>query len=90
MTWWVRHTAATTGMGLSEWTIVTVERIPIPRALDSERRLIISLVERVLTLAENGAPESALEVHQHEIDRLLYSIFRLTQEEVAAIEANVI
>ena len=31
ITWWVRNMAATTGMGLTEWTIVTVERLPIPK-----------------------------------------------------------
>ena len=31
ITWLIRNTAATTGMGLTEWTVVTVERLPIPK-----------------------------------------------------------
>ena len=32
VTWFVKNTAPTTGMGLTEWTKVAVERIPIPQS----------------------------------------------------------
>ena len=84
VTWYVQNTAATTGMGLTEWTVVMVERIPVPRISASQQRSIIRLVERILeakaadAFADTGAEEG-------EIDRLVYGLYGLTAAEVGAV-----
>ena len=85
VTWLIQTTAATTGMGLTEWTIVTVERIPIPKIPAAKQRPFIRLVERILQVkasdlsADTTKPEA-------EIDRLVYELYGLTKEEVTAVE----
>ena len=48
ITWWVANTAATTGMGLTEWTIVTVERLPIPKVSIENQGALVHIVDRIL------------------------------------------
>ena len=84
ITWYVQNTAATTGMGLTEWTVVMVERIPIPRISASRQLPIIRLVDRIIEAkasdasADTGAEEA-------EIDQLVYELYGLTAAEVEAV-----
>ena len=59
ITWYVQNTAATTGMGLTEWTMVMVERIPIPRATAAQRRRVAGLVDGILGCGDGDAGEVA-------------------------------
>ena len=61
-----------------------VKSIPIPTATDAQRAEIETLVEQILTAkaADSGADTSALEA---EIDRLVFSLYELTAEEIALV-----
>ena len=85
ITWLVANTAATTGMGLTEWTIVTVERLPIPKVGDREQSPIVRIVERILDVGESKTDVRKLE---RQIDEMVYSLYGLTAAEVASIESE--
>ena len=87
ITWYVQNTAATTGMGLTEWTVVMVERIPIPRLSASQQRPIVQLVERILGAKASDALVDT-EAWESELDELVNGLYGLTEEEVAAVEGR--
>ena len=85
ITWLIQNTAATTGMGLTEWTIVTVERIPIPKIPAAKQRPFIRLVERILQIKASD-PSADTTKPEAEMDRLVYELYGLTEEEITAVE----
>ena len=89
-TWFMRSTALTSGMGVTRWKRFTVERIPVPQLDASQEAPFVELVDRILAAkdagriyGQNPPDTSALEA---EIDRLVYDLYDLTEEEVAAVE----
>ena len=85
ITWLIKNTAATTGMGLTEWTIVTVERIPIPKTSPTEQRPFINLVNTILK-AKAANPKADTAEQEAQIDQLVYKLYGLTEEEITAVE----
>ena len=84
ITWYVQNMAATTGMGLTEWTVVTVERIPVPRLTPARQRPLTRLVDRILE-AKAANPQSDTSADEGELDRRVYALYGLTAGEVAAV-----
>ena len=86
-TWFIQNTALTSGMGVTRWKRFTVERIPVPKITAAEQRPFVRLVERVL--AEKSADAAAdTEPLEWEIDRLVYDLYGLTEEEDTAVERS--
>ncbi|MYE71136.1 MAG: class I SAM-dependent DNA methyltransferase [Dehalococcoidia bacterium] len=83
--WMIRHTALTTGLGLTQWKKFTVERIPIPPIGEEEQRPLVELVDRIL---EAKAVDAGAETEEWEraIDRLVYNLYGLIEEEDTAVE----
>ena len=86
ITWWVRNMAATTGMGLTEWTIVTVERLPIPKIGPDRQAPLVNLIDRVLQLAGTSRKD-AMDLDA-KIDDLVYDLYGLTEEEIRAVSGR--
>ena len=84
ITWYVQNTAATTGMGLTEWTVVMVERIPVPRAAAARQRGIVRLVERILGAQGLGGGADVRE-WERELDGLVNGLYGLTGEEAGVV-----
>ena len=84
MTWYVQNTAATTGMGLTEWKVVTVERIPVPQISAAEQAPLVALVERILA-AKAGDLRADTGEWERELDGLVYGLYGLTGEEVGVV-----
>ena len=87
ITWWVRNMAATTGMGLTEWTIVTVERLPIPQVSHDKQLPFVQLVDRILQ-ADSSSNEVPIGL-ESQIDCLVYELFGLDTDEVGVVERGV-
>ena len=85
--WFVQQVAPTSGMGTLQWKKAYVERIPIPKIPEEEQRPFIALVDKILAAkaADAGADTSKWEA---EIDNLVYALYGLTEEEVAAVRAG--
>ena len=77
ITWYVQQTAATTGMGLTEWTVVMVQRIPIPRATAAGRRRVSGLVDGILGA---GSAARVLEL-EGELDVVVGGLYGLEEGE---------
>ena len=85
VTWFMSHTALNSGMGVTRWIGHTVEQIPVPDATDEQRDLLVRQVNQVL---EQKAADPAVdtESHEGEINRLVYSMYGLTDDEIAAVD----
>ena len=88
ITWLVKNTGVTTGMGLTEWTVVTVGRILIPKVSTAKQRPLVRLVDRILAAKIAGLNADTREL-EAEIDRLVYALYGLTDGEVAAVVGSV-
>ncbi len=83
--WFMKNTAPT-GMGMHpRWKKVYVETIPIPKIPTTKQRPFIQLIDGILA-AKDVDPDSDITEQEHEIDRLVYALYGLTKEEIAAVE----
>ena len=87
ITWMMKNTARTTGMGLLQWEKFAVERLPVPKVDAGQQRPFVRLVDRILAAkaADPAADTADLEA---EIDRLVHDLYGLTEEERTAIERS--
>ena len=86
-TWFMRSAALESGMGTTRWIPVTVERIPIPKISAEEQKPFIQAVDRIL--AEKATdPDAYTADFEREINRLVYDLYGLTEEEDTAIERS--
>ena len=83
--WFMRNTASTSGMGVTRWFSVFVEEIPIPHISIDQQRPFVRLVDEILE-AKASDPDADTSHLEWEIDRLVYDLYGLTDEEDTAIE----
>ncbi len=85
--WFIRHTAPTSGMGTLRWKKIYVERLPIPKISTARQQPFIKLMDHILQAKATNptADTSALEA---EIDRLVYSLYGLTDQEIATVQGS--
>ena len=85
ITWFMDSSALNSGMGTTRWVKFTVGRLPIPKLSEENQQPVIELVDDILAAkaANEKADTSAAE---EEIDRLVYELYGLTDEEIAVIE----
>ena len=87
ISWMIQHRARTTGMGLTEWTIVTVKRIPVPIVTSRYLYLLVPLVDSIL-VAKATDPQADISEIEVEIDQIVYQLYGLTEEEIAVVEGH--
>ena len=87
VTWFVKNTAPTTGMGLTEWTKSATERIPIPKISTANQRPFVRLVDQILK-AKDADPDADTRHLEREIDRLVYELYGLGEGETTATERS--
>lgn len=83
--WFMSKTGVTTGMGLMQWQGVTVQRIPIPRISLELQRPFVGLVNQILE-AKAVNPRADTSALEAEVDRLVFALYGLTEEEVVVAE----
>ena len=88
MTWFVRSTALNSGMGTTRWIRGSVERIPIPQISKDRQHPFVNLVDIVLSAKEEDL-DADTSAQEAEIDRLVYELYGLTEEEVAVVEGRI-
>ena len=87
VTWFMQNTALNSGMGITRWIGYTVERIPIPKLPAEEQRPFVRLVDEILE-AKSADPDVDTSHLERDIDRLVYDLYSLTEEEDTAIERS--
>ena len=88
-TWYMRNSARTTGMGLIQWEKFVVETIPIPKIKDGEQKPLVELVEEILAVKDRDV-QTDTEDLEREIDRIVYELYGLTEQEITAIERSLV
>lgn len=83
--WYIQNTAATTGMGLTEWTVVTVKRIPIPKIPSIDQRPFVTLVNRIMKVKSDN-PDVNTQQLEKKINALVYKLYKLTNDEIRIVE----
>ena len=86
ITWLIQNTALTTGLGLTQWKRFAVESLPIPKIFTPDRSPFIDLVDHILML-KTAAPDADVSELENQIDQIVYSLYNLTPEEIAIVEA---
>ena len=77
--------AETSGMGTSRWINKHVKEFPIPMVARNQQTPIIQLVDQILEIRYTD-PMADITEQEREIDRLVYALYGLTEEEIAAVE----
>ena len=85
VTWFMSHTALNSGMGVTRWIGHTVEQIPVLDATDEQRDLLVRQVNQVLE-QKAADPATDTKSHEDEINRLVYTMYGLTDDEIAAVD----
>ena len=85
ITWFMRNTALTSGMGVTRWKRFAVETIPIPKIPAAEQRPFIRLVDSILS-AKADDPVVDTGEQEAEIDRLVYELYGVQEEEIAVVK----
>ena len=85
--WYFRLIGVERDGGYFEYKPMFIERLPIPKISAAEQRPFIRLVNDILKAKESDTnPDTSGQ--EREIDRLVYELYGLTEEEVAAVERN--
>ena len=86
ITWLMKSTALTTGMGLIQWKKFAVERLPVPRITAPDQNPFVCLVESILAVKLNESSADTLGL-ESKIDKLVYRIYKLSDKEIAFLES---
>ena len=87
VTWWVKNTALTTGLGLLQWKKFTLLQLPIPQLSVEDQQPFIRLVDEILA-TKDADPASDVAAQEREINRLVYGLYGLTDAERSTIETG--
>ena len=77
--------AETSGMGTSRWINNYVKEFPIPMVAPEQQAEIITIVDHILAVKGAG-PDANTTESEKEIDKWVYALYNLTQEEIAMVE----
>lgn len=87
ITWFMKHTALNSGMGVTRWIRYTVEQIPILKTSATKQQPFIELMDHILQ-AKATNPTADISALEAEIDRLVYSLYELTDQEIATVQGS--
>ncbi|WP_234734226.1 Eco57I restriction-modification methylase domain-containing protein [Tellurirhabdus bombi] len=82
-----RYYLSLLGLNQLKATAKIIGLIPIPQLLPENQQPFIQRVKAVLN-AKRQNPETDISALENEIDRLVYHVYELTDEEIATVEAN--
>lgn len=80
--------AETSGVGTTRWINNFVKEFPIPVFPKEKEKYIIDLVNQIILLKQNDINTDTSE-QEAEIDKLVYQLYGLTDDEIKIVEENV-
>jgi len=83
--WYFGKIAATTGMGATMWQKAKLELLPIP--ICENEQPFITLVDKILE-AKKENPQADTKELESEIDKMVYELYGLSEEEIRIIEGK--
>ena len=85
--WYFRLIGVERDGGYYEYKPMFIERLPVPQITAAEQFPFIQLVERIVSVREVD-PSADTVKFEAEIDRLVYNLYGLTDEEVATVASS--
>ena len=85
ITWLIKNTALTTGLGLTQWKKFAVERLPIPQINTVNQGAFTRLFDEILKTKTDNPISNTCD-KETEIDKVVYTLYGLTEKEIAAVE----
>ncbi len=82
------NVAVTSGMGTSQWINNYVKEFPIPTVTTEQQTEIIELVDQILD-DKQANPDANTSSLENEIDKLVYELYDLTEDEIAIVEGSI-
>ncbi|MDP3682374.1 MAG: TaqI-like C-terminal specificity domain-containing protein, partial [Ignavibacteria bacterium] len=86
--WYFNKISTTTGMGTNRWKKYKIESLPIKVPSGEMELKIEKLVDKILS-AKKKNPEADTSALETEIDKLVYQLYGLTEEEIKIVEGKV-
>ena len=74
-------------MGTNRWINNYVKEFPIPVVAHKQQAPVAELVDRIL-MAKAADPLADISEQEAEIDRLVYELYGLTEEEISTVEGK--
>ena len=80
--------------GFFIYKVMFLKKIPIISANPATQRPFIELVDKILAITkdddylDNPAKQAKVKEYEKQIDRLVYDLYGLTQEEIAIVEGK--
>ncbi|HFU77378.1 MAG TPA: class I SAM-dependent DNA methyltransferase, partial [Epsilonproteobacteria bacterium] len=81
--WYFEHISTTTGMGTNRWKKFKLELLPIAECEDEQP--FTDLVDQIIEHKKQNQDTAGLEA---QIDRMVYDLYGLTEEEIAVVEGR--
>lgn len=85
--WYFNQISTTTGMGTNRWKKYKIELLPIRLSDHTFERKIVAKVDEILK-ARKMNPEIDTIAFENKIDKLVYQLYGLTEEEIKIIEGK--
>ena len=83
--WYIRGLGVTRNGGYFEYKPMFVDKLPVPKLPPEQQTVLNALAKEVQTKRTAGIPTADIEA---QINRIVYSIYGLSAEEVAYIESK--
>ena len=85
--WYFAQISTTTGMGTNRWKKYKIEQMPIKPISETEQAPFIEIVNQILALKKEDPKADTSEL-EAEIDRMVYKLYELTEEEILIVEGK--
>lgn len=85
--WYFNQISTTTGMGTNRWKKYKIELLPVRVPDEEEEKDIEDLVDKIINLKKSN-PIGDTGALESEIDRLVYQLYGLTEEEIRIVEGR--
>ena len=86
--WYFNLIGTTTGMGTNRWKKYKIELLPIKEPTVQEEEALENCVNQLLKI-KNENPSADTSSLEAEIDRLVYELYGLTEEEIGIVEGRI-
>ncbi|MCL1471138.1 class I SAM-dependent DNA methyltransferase [Argonema antarcticum] len=87
MWWFIQQIAASKQGGFFEFKPMYVSQIPIAKSTEPHQKLLEQIVNQILTTKKSN-PQADITALEIEIDRLVYQLYGLTEEEIKIVEGK--
>jgi len=92
--WFYKKTTVPKAGGFFIYKVMYLKNIPLKEISVDDQKPFIDLINKIFTITkddnylENSAKQARVQDYERQIDRLVYKLYDLTEEEITIIENN--